>query len=394
MKKALFTAAKQSYRFISSLGLASVLFLLLLLLTYLGTIEQTEHGLYETQNKYFESLFLVHRFFGDTVPVLLPGAYLLLILLFFNILFGGIARVWGHWNKIGVFIAHAGILILLVGSIITFRYGRDGHVTLYENESAAVFKSYHEWEIAVREYAGNGGVVEHVIPDRAFVDLDEGEERTFQSAAFPFDVVLSGFHENCTPRQVKEGAPAGAAVVDGYFLQPIPSEKQHERNVAGVHLQLEGQTPDADHQFLLWGFQQAPAAVTIRGSKWTFDLRRRQWELPFTVTLNKFTRKLHPGTSMPAEFSSDVTKTEGDVARDIKISMNEPLRHKGYTLYQASWGPQNAKPGDRLFSTFAVVRNPADLFPMYACVVITLGMVIHYMLKLRRYLRREMRSSQ
>ena len=41
--------------------------------------------------------------------------------------------------------------------------------------------------------------------------------------------------------------------------------------------------------------------------------------------------------------------------------MNEPLRDGGLVLYQASWGPVGrAGPATPLFSTFAVVRNPAD----------------------------------
>ena len=43
--------------------------------------------------------------------------------------------------------------------------------------------------------------------------------------------------------------------------------------------------------------------------------------------------------------------------------------------------------GDRLFSTFAVVRNPADHFPLYACIVITAGMFIHFVMRLVRHLR-------
>jgi len=43
---------------LSSFGLASVLFLLLLILTFLGTLEQIEHGIFDVQKKYFESILL------------------------------------------------------------------------------------------------------------------------------------------------------------------------------------------------------------------------------------------------------------------------------------------------------------------------------------------------
>jgi cytochrome c biogenesis protein ResB len=96
---------------------------------------------------------------------------------------------------------------------------------------------------------------------------------------------------------------------------------------------------------------------------------------------------------MAKEFSSDVRVIEGDAARPIKISMNEPLRDEGLVLYQASWGPSNARPGDPLFSTLSVVRNPADQYPLYACIVIAAGLLIHFLRKLTRYVRSEARKA-
>jgi hypothetical protein len=95
---------------------------------------------------------------------------------------------------------------------------------------------------------------------------------------------------------------------------------------------------------------------------------------------------------MPSSFSSDVTVMEGSSARPVTISMNEPLRDQGLVLYQASWGPSDAPPGTPLFSTLSVVRNPADQYPLYACVVIALGLVTTFSRKLVRYMRSEART--
>ena len=90
--------------------------------------------------------------------------------------------------------------------------------------------------------------------------------------------------------------------------------------------------------------------------------------------LNRFVHEMHPGTRMDSRFSSYVTKIEGGLERDVHITMNEPLRHRGYTFYQSGWGPQDAPPGTPLFSTFCVVRNPSDRVPILACVVIAVGL--------------------
>ena len=80
---------RNAFRFLSSYALSSVLFLLLLLLTYFGTLYQTENGLYAAQQRYFNSLFVVHEAFG-VFPLPLPGGYLLLAVLFVNLLLGGL----------------------------------------------------------------------------------------------------------------------------------------------------------------------------------------------------------------------------------------------------------------------------------------------------------------
>ena len=70
--------------------------------------------------------------------------------------------------------------------------------------------------------------------------------------------------------------------------------------------------------------------------------------------------------------------------------MNQPLRSDGFTVYQSNWGPQGAAPGARLFSGFSVVTNPSDQWPLWATIVIGLGLLIHFTIVLVRYLIREM----
>jgi cytochrome c biogenesis protein ResB len=145
----------------------------------------------------------------------------------------------------------------------------------------------------------------------------------------------------------------------------------------------------AVHEGIVWGMADQPFLARIGDQSWSITLQRRRWQLPFTVRLEQFTRELHPGTSIPAAFSSDVTVEEPDATQHFHIAMNRPLRYKGYTLFQASWGPTDAGPNDRLFSTFAVVRNPADQFPLYACIVIAAGLLVHFSQRLISHLQQQ-----
>lgn len=383
-------AVKAIYGFLASYALSCVLFFLLLVLTLLGTLEQVEHGLYATQKKYFESLYLVHEFFGR-IPVLLPGVRLLLILLFVNLLCGALLRLRGGWSRVGVYIAHLGILFMLVGSFITYEYSLDGHLTLYEKERSNEFQSYRDWEIAVTEVGADGKGVQHIIPARRFEHPAQEDAATF---VFPkdtprYELTVTGYSANTSPAQAGPGMPSNARVIDGVYLKTLPPEKEAEQNAAGAYVTLRDMTTGASHEGILWGFARSPWTVAFDSQTLQVDLRKQTWQLPFTIVLDKFTRELHPRTNMPKTFMSDVTRIDGDKQQQVKITMNEPMRYQGYTFYQASWGPSNAGPNTRLYSTLAVVKNPADQFPLYACIIISFGLMIHFLVRLIHYLRQE-----
>ena len=178
----------------------------------------------------------------------------------------------------------------------------------------------------------------------------------------------------------------GPEVVDGWTLEAREPDLQAERNLPGARVRLlrAGAEPMTG---LVWGRQALPWAVAVDGRRFEIDLRTRRWDLPFRLEMQRFVHEEHPGTSMAREFSSYVTKLEDGVRRDVHITMNEPFRHRGYTFYQSSWGPSDAAPGDRLFSTFSVVRNPADRVPLVACLVIAAGLLVHFVRKLVLHVR-------
>jgi hypothetical protein len=174
-------------------------------------------------------------------------------------------------------------------------------------------------------------------------------------------------------------------------LEPLPRSPTAEQNIPGVVVALhQPNQPDAPSEpGLLWGMERAPWRLLADGREYAFSLRRREWELPFTLTLNKFNHETHPGTSTPSHFSSEISLREGNAERDVIIRMNEPLRHRGYTFYQASWGRAEGQPGAPLYSVLAVARNPAGQWPMYASFIISFGLLLHYSQALLRYLRQQ-----
>jgi cytochrome c biogenesis protein ResB len=373
------------FRFFASMGLSVALLLLLMLLTFLGTIQQVNQGLYEVQREYFGSMFLVH-WVGGVFPLPLPGAYLLMAIAFVNVACGGIVRARKGWRTAGVLVAHVGILMLLFGAFVTHTQSVRGNLTLYEGDQSDRFQSYEQWELSIASAKGS-----LIIPGNKFEGLTGDKSRVFVSSSLPFDLTISGYAANAEASSVTAGNQGGGRVVDGRVLKALSPDREPERNAPAAILTMKDKTSGASEEHIVSAMDQELLKINYGGDDWTVSLGRRSWPLPFTIRLDKFTHELHPGTNMPKSFMSDVTKIEGGSEQSARISMNEPLRSKGYTLYQASWGPSNAGPKERLFSTFAVVRNPAEAIPLWACSIIGVGLSIHFIAKLFSYLRKQRR---
>lgn len=368
----------------SSFGLSTVLLLLLLALTFFGTLHQIDHGLYDAQKKYFESFVVFQPVFGD-LRVPLPGAQLVMALLFVNLVVGGIVRLRRSWSRAGILIVHLGIALMLLAGFVKLKYSDDGRMVLHEGEVSDWFDSYYEWEIAISRLVGDGQVEEHVIPWSDLAGLDEESRASFTSAALPFDLQLTHFQRNAIPMRKGPAFTVDVPVVDGYFLRGIDRYKQAEANIPGAYVAVRSKNGGSESTGILWGRAEHPWAASVAGATWFVDLRRRRWQLPFQVRLKDFRKEDHPRLDMAKSFESDVEMIEDGSPRDVRIWMNHPLRHQGYILFQSSY--DRDKDGE--ISIFSVVRNPSDHWPLYSCIIIAIGLILHFSRTLRRYVRSE-----
>lgn len=375
-------------RVLGSYGLACVLLLDLFLLTLFGTLYQVENGLYEAQKLYFESWFVVQR---TPVPLVLPGGLLCMGLLAVNLFVGGMVRIQKRARTAGVMIVHVGIALLLASGFVKLYHSEDGHLTLVEGEESDEFQSYYLWEVAVWDASQTGPVEEHLIPHAELIDLVDGRARTFTSAALPFDIELSGFLRNCRPMPKGPNWRADSPVVDGYALLRTDDALEAEQNIAGLTVRLRERSGTRTREDLLWGLEKHPFGpenypVTFEagGKTWALSLRHTRYPMPFTIRLADFRKEDHPGMTMARSFESDVIKREDGNEQKVHIQMNEPLRHGGLVLFQSGF---NQGPSGREISIFSVVRNPSDYWPLYACIVIGVGLLVAFVPKLLKFVR-------
>ncbi len=382
---------------LGSYWLAVTILVALLVLTFLGTLEQRFRGLEDVQRDYFESFFHISRTIAATAedpqggfPIPVIGALPLLALLFINLIVGGILRLRKGSSTIGILIAHVGIGLLLLGCLVEHMTSTNGSMTINPGETSNYFVSYHDWDVVVSEYLGDGSGQEFVLPQDQFEDMDEGEQIRFHSPKLPFDVALSGYRRHAVPRPVPGGHQGGG--IGGFLLQELPPAQEAAENVPGAlaTIRTEG---EADEQVLLWGLQTGPYHFSRAGRRFGIDLRRKEWRVPFKLRLTRFVKEEHPGMAMAREFSSYLEKIEDGSSQNIHITMNEPLRHRGYIFYQSSYQPVGRGADGKLIhrTVLTVSTNPADRIPLIACIVIALGLLIHYCMKLYRHIKAENR---
>ena len=112
-----------------------------------------------------------------------------------------------------------------------------------------------------------------------------------------------------------------------------------------------------------------------------------KWKLPFAIRLNDFVRELHPGTMKAKKYTSHVTKITSGKEEPKVVTMNVPVRDQGFVVYQASFSQSTN--GEQ--SVFTVASNPSDQWPLWSCVAVAAGLIIHFLMHLIRFLSRSMK---
>jgi len=382
----------QIFAILSGFGLATITLLLLGVLTWLATLEQIDKGLYPTLNKYFhwQSPFLIPEITinGKWVPLPpLPGGYYVSALLLLNLILGGVIRIRKGWKHVGNLISHFGIIFMLVAGGVAHHFSERGNMAVGVGDSSNTAEDYFEYVVEVAEiHDGKPGKI-HVIRGDDFHDLTDDRLRTIRLPDIPFDLQITGYLRNSQPVGITERAPdRGQYVADGYYLMEKPDEINAEANTAGCYVRILHRDGTKSDPFILAGASFHPFTVRHDDRVFTIDMRKRLWPMPFTVKLDEFTADFHPGTSRPAKFISKITRMENGSEAKHTIQMNEPMRYEGLTFFQASYGPPGAGPGDKMYSVFEIVKNPADHWPEYSLYIVAFGMLVTFLTKLSVFL--------
>ena len=370
---------------LGSLRLTGVLLTLSMVLVIIATLAQVDLGIWAVQEKYFRSFIVFQQLPGSSLAIpFFPGGYLVGGALLINLLCAQFLRFTLTWRNVGLHLTHFGIVLLLVGELITGLLSVESHLTLDTGATRNYAEAAVTRELAVVDVTDPGADRVWSVPLTRLARRDP-----IALPDCPLTVIPLRFHENAlfAMRSDAPNAPASPATVGvgtRVVVQPAaPTYRPNEENAPTAFVELRA--PDGTLGTLLVSLALAsPQSVTHAGRTYEISLRRSRIYFDFALTLIEFRHDKYPGTEIPRNFSSEVRLVSADGSEDrvVRIFMNNPLRHGGYTFYQA--GFQN---NDRT-TVLQVVRNPGWLIPYIACVMSGIGLLIHFGITLVGFLAR------
>lgn len=401
-------------RALASLQLTVVLFTLSMVLVFFGTLAQIDREIWTVVDQYFRSWYVWIPFqlipeFGKRffeVPQLgmtwqsrwsgsfpFPGGWLLGGLMLVNLLAAHLMRFKLSWRRTGIITIHLGVILLMVGELVTGLYAVESRMVLQIGESASFIDHSRRVELAFTD-SKTGRTV--AIPQGL---LKPGT--TVTHAELPADVEVTDFLKNTTLRAVAGGSDADVLVSNSggrYHVGPAAEESgvktEQRENMPGVNIRfLEKGTGRVlcERLFSLWEYRNGPAlrqfsTIPFRLSDDgpTIQLRNERIHKPYSIELLDFEHSKYAGTDTPKDFASTVKLTDHETGeeRHVRIWMNHPLRHRGETFYQSGTIAGERKDSGTVLQ---VVRNPGWLLPYLSCAVVTLGMILHFGTNLARF---------
>lgn len=363
-----------------SLRLTVACLALLIVLVLACTFAQVKLGTMRAVELYIRNLWIWWEVPGGgfKVPVF-PGGGLVGLVLLANLIAAQGMRLERSWRKLGIWIIHFGLIILFVGEFVTGFFQVEAQMPIFEGQTRNYTERPDEVELAV---------IDASLPDRdrvyAFDDSLLGTMGLLDHPELPFKILVKRWYKNSElePRTKADGsAPSMATSGPGkgivVFEQP-PVTRDDAQDSPSAFVELI----NGDRTLGTWLVSTAieqPQEFSYMGKTYRLSLRHVREYLPYSITLKDFKHDVYPGTDIPKNFSSLIrlvhpAKNED---REVLIYMNNPLRYEGKAFFQASFGQ-----GDTL-SVFQVVANPGWQLPYIACVLVSAGLLLHFMQRMR-----------
>jgi len=376
-------------RLFSSLQLTIICLTISMVLIFIGTLDQVHLGIYGALEKYFRSfiVFWTVPNLGWKIPFL-PGGYLVGSVLLVNLLTAHFVRYKPGWKKLGISLIHLGVVILLLGELLTSLFQSDSQMILDEGATKSYSVSILETELVLIDTSDPEKDTVLSIPEARLADGG-----SIQHPVIPFSLEIDAFYENALiARRTPETPTSERSATSGLGKNLIAIEqpktgKIDESNLVTAFITVKTKEGPLDTWMVCNAFNE-PQHFHYEDRHFEISLRKKRTYHPFKITLHDFTHDRYPGTNLPKNFSSRIRlqDTDRNEDREVLIKMNHPLRYRGLTFFQASFA------NDDTTSILQVVRNPSRHLPYIASTLIALGLTYQFCFHLFGFFRRRKES--
>jgi len=374
----LLTVKNPVMRALTSLRLTIACLAALMVLVTAATLAQVGMGTVGAVNAYMRS-YLVWWNIPDSqwmIPVF-PGGATVGLVLIVNLIAAQAVRLQATWSKAGLWLVHLGLILFVGGEFVSGMFQVESQMAI-ENGQTVNFIEGRDTELAIIDVTDPAQDEVYSVPERAL-----RREGTVSLPGTPVSLKIHGYVQNAqlqnrAPTDPPARATAGVGTaVTLVAIPPVSADNDVDSTAAFVEPMAGGKS------YGIWLASKAlgaPQSFTHEGRTYQITMRHRRQYLPYSVTLKKFSHDKYAGTEIPKNFSSLVHLSNAATReeRDVLISMNDPMRYDSKAFYQASFGK-----GDTL-SILQVVENPGWLIPYISCVLVAVGLIIHFTVSLMK----------
>jgi hypothetical protein len=363
----------------TSLKLTIVALVALMILVIGCTLAQVELGSFAAVQRFMNTFVVWAHIPGTSrrIPVF-PGGALVGLVLLVNLVAAQLGRLQLKWSKSGIWIIHAGLVLLLAGQFVTGLLQVEMRLPIEEGETSNFLESPRNEELLITDVTDPKAEEEFAIPEALLT-----KERPIDVAGTPLRLDVKAYFRNASFARLAPGDPPALATagvgasINVKELPPVIADDEMDERAVFIEPIAAGRSYGT---WLVSSGLGAPQSFLHEGHRYVLSMRAQREYLPYSLTLKKFSHDVYLGTDIPKNFSSLVhlSNPEAGEDRDVLIYMNHPLRYRGKAFYQASFGK------DDKLSILQVVDNPGWLIPYIACILVGLGLLVHFSFTLRR----------
>ncbi|MEZ6091151.1 MAG: cytochrome c biogenesis protein CcsA [Pirellulaceae bacterium] len=305
----------------------------------------------------------------------------------------------------GNLLLHFGVALLMIGQFAFGDRQLEQRLILSQRESSNTLINMDKVELQFMDQSNPDETRIIAIPDSMLQEF-EGSDKRISDPRLPFEIEVVNHMPNSDVAQEAENPATEGMGTQIAMKEVTPIGGASEgMNIASAYLRLfpKGSKEALGTYLVTQRFNDIEKLSTDGRSKDMFDtiesgdksftlgLRFARIAKPYWIHLDEVRRVNYSGTETPRDYSSFIQIVEPDTndIRNERIWMNNPLRYRGETFYQSNY---IETPGGGKATVLQVVRNEGWLIPYVACGIVGLGMMVHFIGTLDRFVGRRERE--